>query len=64
MEKRRYLYTMNDMRITLVWNPLGKFETIGHQLPNGWWYVFTPFDNEWHHVMASDVSNIRPMDKK
>ena len=55
---------MNDMRITLVWNPLGKFETIGHQLPNGWWYVFTPFDNEWHHAMVSDVSNIRPMDKK
>ena len=32
-----------------------KIKTIGHQMPDGWWYVYTPFDKEWHFVSNNDV---------
>lgn len=45
-----------DIGITINWLPLGKIKTIGHQMPDGWWYVYTPFDNDWHFVPNSDVT--------
>ena len=48
--------SMQNKDILLTWPPFEKkIKTIGHQLPDGWWYVYTPFDNDWHHVPASDV---------
>lgn len=46
---------MEDIKIKVNWKPLGKIKTIGHELPDGWWYIYLPFDNDWHHVPASDV---------
>lgn len=47
---------MEDKNILLTWNPLKeKIETKGHQMPDGWWYVYLPLDEEWHFVPYSDV---------
>lgn len=50
---------MEDKKILLKWYPLKNIiETIGHQMPDGWWYVFLPFDKEWHFVPSSSVTII------
>ena len=47
---------MEDRNILLKWFPYKeKIETIGHQMPDGWWYVRLPFDMAWHFVPDSDV---------
>lgn len=47
---------MEDKKILLKWYPLKeKIETIGHQMPDGWWYVRLPFDMQWHFVPDCDV---------
>ena len=27
-------------------------------MPDGWWYVYLPFDKQWHFVPGSDVEAI------
>lgn len=50
---------MKDKKILLKWYPLkNKIETNGHQMPDGWWYVYLPFDREWHFVPNSSVTII------
>lgn len=47
---------MDDINILLTWFPLKQpVETKGHEMPNGLWYVYLPFDGEYHYVTASDV---------
>ena len=47
---------MEDKNILLKWFPYKeKIETIGHQMPDGWWYVRLPFDMQWHFVPDCDV---------
>lgn len=47
---------MEDKDVLLTWNPLkGKIRTKGHQMPDGWWYVYLPLDGDWHFVPESDV---------
>lgn len=47
---------MEDKKILLKLYPLkNKIETIGHQMPDGWWYVCLPFDMQWHFVPDCDV---------
>lgn len=50
---------MEDKNILLKWVPLKeKIKTKGHDCGDGWWYVYTPFDNDWHHVPETDVTVI------
>lgn len=50
---------MEDKKILLTWPPIDhKIETKGHQMPDGWWYVYLPFDKQWHFVPGSDVEAI------
>lgn len=50
---------MEDKKILLRWYPFkNMIETKGHQMPDGWWYVYLPFDEEWHFVPNYDVTLI------
>lgn len=47
---------MEDKQILIRWKPLkDRIKTKGHQMSDGWWYVYTPFDKDWHFVSDSDV---------
>lgn len=47
---------MEDKQILIRWKPLkDRIKTKGHQMPDGWWYVYTPFDKDWHFVPDNDV---------
>lgn len=43
-----------DKNIIVTWG-LRKFKTKGHQMPDGWWYIYAPFDDDWHFVPSTDV---------
>lgn len=50
---------MEDKKIWLTWpNIKNKIETVGHQMPDGWWYVYLPFDKQYHFAPDSDVEVI------
>ena len=50
---------MEDKELLLPWAPIEKkIETKGHQMPDGWWYVYLPFDGQWHFVPDADVKLI------
>lgn len=47
---------MEDKKIMIRWIPFKNLiECVGHQMPDGWWYVHTPFDGEWHFVPKENV---------
>ena len=27
-------------------------------MPDGWWYIYLPFDKDWHFVRGDDVTEI------
>jgi len=49
---------MDDKKIIVQFGILKDIETIGHQKPDGWWYIYLPQDNDWHHVPNTDVKVI------
>lgn len=50
---------MTDKRISVNWYPLKKaVETVGHMMPDGWWYIYLPFDHHWHFVEAANVTEL------
>lgn len=49
---------LEDKKIKVQWMPEYSVETIGHQMPDGWWYIYLPFDKDWHFVRNEDVSVI------
>lgn len=50
---------MEDERVLSEWQPLrDKVETIGHQMPDGWWYVYLPFDSQWHFAPNANVQRL------
>lgn len=50
---------ITDEKILLRWPPLKSgIETIGHRMPDGWWYVYLPFDKDWHFVPDKNVNMV------
>ena len=50
---------MKDKKILVKWNTDEPVEMIGHQMPDGWWYIYLPFDHAWHYVQEEDVSEVK-----
>ncbi len=47
---------MENKEIMVKWAPFKNLiKCVGYQMPDGWWYVHTPFDDEWHFIPKEDV---------
>lgn len=49
---------MKDKRIEVRWDSEHRIKTKGHRMPDGWWYIYLPFDKDWHFVRNEDVTEI------
>ena len=51
---------MEDKEIMVKWEPFTELlKCMGHQMPDGWWYVNTQFDDDWHFVTKENVFEIK-----
>ena len=49
---------LQDKNILVRWNSEKPIKTIGHKMPDGWWYIFLPDDQSWHYIQEDDVTEI------
>lgn len=49
---------MKDKKIEVQWDSEHRIKTKGHQMPDGWWQIYLPFDKDWHFVREDDVVEI------